>query len=279
MCVVQLVLLHLPNLRHRNFRTKVVSCIVYLSNCSPTRNVKGQIPQEAWSGVKPKLYHLIVIGSIAYAHVPNQGRSKLDDKSVKHMFIGYEANSKGYKLYNPNYEKMILRRDVEFDEEGAWNWEKEKDIYDFVPYFEKGYQEVIVPNEFSTPPPSPTPSIHVASSFKGSSSERTRKMRSIQEIYDETKIINDLFFRFVDSEPLTFDETMKEKSWRQAMEEEIKAIKKNDTWELSNLPKGHEAIGVKWVLKIKKNEKGEVERYKARLVAKGYKQQHGVDYD
>ncbi|RDX99339.1 hypothetical protein CR513_17616, partial [Mucuna pruriens] len=57
------------------------------------------------------------------------------------------------------------------------------------------------------------------------------------------------------------------------MEEEIKAIKKNDTWELSNSPNGHEAIGVKW------NAKGEVERYKERLVAKGYKQQHGVDYD
>ncbi|RDX88513.1 Golgin candidate 5, partial [Mucuna pruriens] len=67
-----------------------------------------------------------------------------------------------------------------------------------------------------------------------------------EEIYDETEIINDLFYLFVDSEPLTFDEAMEEKRWRQAMEEEIKAIKKNDTWELSNLPKGHEAIGVKW---------------------------------
>ncbi|RDX98981.1 hypothetical protein CR513_18035, partial [Mucuna pruriens] len=61
---------------------------------------------------------------------------------------------------------------------------------------------------------------------------------------------------------------MEDKRWRQAMEEEIKVIKKNDTWELSNLPKGYEAIGVKLV-----------ERYKARLVAKGYKQQHEVDYD
>ncbi|RDY01786.1 hypothetical protein CR513_14843, partial [Mucuna pruriens] len=256
----------------KEFWAEVVSCTVYLSNRSPTRNVKGQTPQEPWSGVKPKVDHFRVFGSIAYAIVPNQGRSKLD-RSVKLVFICYDANSKGYKLYNPNSGKMIVSRDIEFDEEEAWNWEKEEAIYDFLPYFEE------VPNEFSTPPPSPTPSIHEASSSEGSPSERTQKMRSIQEIYDETKIINDLFCLFVDNEPLTFDEAIEDKRWRQAMEEEIKAIEKNDTWVVSNLPKGHEAIGVKWVFKIKKNAKGEVERYKARLVAKGYKQQHGVDYD
>ncbi|RDX76872.1 hypothetical protein CR513_43089, partial [Mucuna pruriens] len=31
-------------------------------------------------------------------------------------------------------------------------------------------------------------------------------------------------------EPLTFDKVMEDKRWRQAMEEKIKAIKKNDTW-------------------------------------------------
>ncbi|KAL0561666.1 hypothetical protein IC582_002106 [Cucumis melo] len=63
------------------------------------------------------------------------------------------------------------------------------------------------------------------------------------------------------------------------MDEEIKAIKKNDTWELSTLPNGKKTVGVKWVFKIKRNEKGEVERYKARLVAKGYSQRKGIDYD
>nr|GFB86050.1 reverse transcriptase [Tanacetum cinerariifolium] len=63
------------------------------------------------------------------------------------------------------------------------------------------------------------------------------------------------------------------------MEEEIKSIEKNDTWELTTLPKGQKAIGVKWVYKAKKNAKGEVEKYKSRLVAKGYKQKHGIDYE
>ncbi|KAK6159148.1 hypothetical protein DH2020_006462 [Rehmannia glutinosa] len=62
------------------------------------------------------------------------------------------------------------------------------------------------------------------------------------------------------------------------MDEEIKSIKKNDTWELAQLPKGHKAIGVKWVYKVKKNAKGEVERFKARLVAKGFQQLPGIDY-
>ena len=63
------------------------------------------------------------------------------------------------------------------------------------------------------------------------------------------------------------------------MDKEIKAIKKNDTWELAILPIGKKTIGVKWVYKLKKNEKGEVERYKARLVVKGYSQRQGIDYD
>jgi hypothetical protein len=45
------------------------------------------------------------------------------------------------------------------------------------------------------------------------------------------------------------------------------------------LPKGHRAIGLKWVFKIKKNEHGEVVKHKARLVAKGYVQRQGIDYE
>ena len=80
------------------------------------------------------------------------------------------------------------------------------------------------------------------------------------------------------SDPVSFEEANQEEKWRSAMDEEIRSIEKNKTWELTNLPKGRKAIGVKWVYKTKRNAKGEVQRYKARLVAKGYKQKEGVDY-
>ena len=63
------------------------------------------------------------------------------------------------------------------------------------------------------------------------------------------------------------------------MDEKIKAIEKNDTWELTTLSEGHKSTGVKWIYKKKKNAQGHIEKYKARLVAKGYKQQFGIDYE
>jgi hypothetical protein len=59
---------------------------------------------------------------------------------------------------------------------------------------------------------------------------------------------------------------------------EIKAIERNYTWELTDLPAGAKKIGVKWVYKTKLKEDGEVDKFKARLVAKRYVQQQGIDY-
>jgi hypothetical protein len=41
---------------------------------------------------------------------------KLDDKSKKMIFVGYEQNSKGYKFDNLDEEKMVINKDVEFNE-------------------------------------------------------------------------------------------------------------------------------------------------------------------
>jgi hypothetical protein len=45
------------------------------------------------------------------------------------------------------------------------------------------------------------------------------------------------------------------------------------------LLKGHRPIGLKWVYKLKHDEKGDIIKHKARLVAKGYVQRHEVDFD
>lgn len=63
---------------------------------------------------------------IAYAHGPDQKRKKLDDKGEKCIFISYDTSSKEYRLYNPLTKKVIIARDVEFDETDYWRWSNEE---------------------------------------------------------------------------------------------------------------------------------------------------------
>ncbi|KAL0413028.1 UNVERIFIED_CONTAM: Autophagy-related protein 18a [Sesamum radiatum] len=106
----------------KEYWAKAISCALYLMNRSYTKNVHEKIPQEAWSGYKPVVTHLRIFGSIAYTHIPHQKRTKLDDKSARYVFIGYDQNFKGYKLYNPSNEKIVISRVVEFDEEAQNDW-------------------------------------------------------------------------------------------------------------------------------------------------------------
>ena len=62
------------------------------------------------------------------------------------------------------------------------------------------------------------------------------------------------------------------------MNEEIRSLQKNSTWEVIDLPMGKILVGCRWVFTIKHKMDGTIERFKARLVAKGYTQTYGIDY-
>ncbi|KAJ9519015.1 hypothetical protein QJQ45_026299, partial [Haematococcus lacustris] len=65
--------------------------------------------------------------------------------------------------------------------------------------------------------------------------------------------------------------------WIEAMNAELASLHSNQTWSLEERPANARFLPTKWVLKVKRDAAGNVERYKARLVAKGYFQQSGVD--
>jgi hypothetical protein len=83
----------------------------------------------------------------------------------------------------------------------------------------------------------------------------------------------------IGDKPTSVEEAKASKEWRMAMLEEMASIEENKTWSLVDLPRGHRAIGLKWVFKLKHDEHGEIVKHKVRLVAKGYVQRQGVDFE
>jgi hypothetical protein len=247
-------------------------------------------PQEAWSGYKPSVAHLRIFGCVAYAQVPKAKRRKLDDRGEKCIFVGYSEESKAYKLYNPLTNKVMVSRDVVFSEEESWSWSnKEADKENVVSDESEEQPQVVTSSASPTSPQPVTPSSTQRSPTSGSSSSSdesgrgipTRiRMGSLKDVYERTEEEEtNLFCFYADHEPITFQEAVEEDYWRSAMEEEIQAIQKNNTWELLTLPPKKKTIGVKWVYKIKRTADGGVDRYKARLVAKDYKEKYGIDYE
>jgi hypothetical protein len=82
-----------------------------------------------------------------------------------------------------------------------------------------------------------------------------------------------------DGEPWSFTEAERHAAWRAAMQSEMDAVEKNRTWELADLPRGHNAIILKWVFKLKRDEAGAIDKLKARLVARSFVQREGIDFD
>ena len=155
-------------------------------------------PQEAWTGYKPNVAHLKVFVSVAYGHVPEQKRKKLDDRSAKYIFVGYDSRSKAYKLYDPIEGKLHISRDVQFDETAL--------------YFPT--TSVVEEDESGAWPEVNVPSSHQRQAHKedefSNSTPRILRTRSARELYGATDGIN-LLCLFADCEPISYKEAVKEK--------------------------------------------------------------------
>nr|GEX42470.1 ribonuclease H-like domain, reverse transcriptase, RNA-dependent DNA polymerase [Tanacetum cinerariifolium] len=86
--------------------------------------IKGKediTPYEAIKQRKPNLENLKVFGCIAYAKVPSQHLTMLDDRSTKTVYLGNEQGSKAYRLFDPTTQKICVSRDVNFKEDETWD--------------------------------------------------------------------------------------------------------------------------------------------------------------
>ena len=103
----------------------------------------------------------------------------------------------------------------------------------------------------------------------------TRVRRPSQIFLDSINSIDE-------NEPLSLKEALNRPDgakWKEAVKMEYKPLMDKKIWDLVQLPKNRQALGCKWVFKIKRKVDGSLDNNKARLVAKGYNQIEGLDHN
>ena len=104
-------MLHYAGIQER-FWAEAVLNANYVKNRVPTKSVEGMVPYEAFWGRKPSVDYF----RDAFAQIPQVGRKKFDPRSKKVVFMGYDQESKAYRLWDPEKNRVIINRDVKFNE-------------------------------------------------------------------------------------------------------------------------------------------------------------------
>ena len=301
------------------FWAEAVNTAAYLVNFSPSSATGFKTPFEMRYGRPADYSHLRVFGCDAYVLTPSQLRSKLEAKSKKCILLGYQRGVKGYRLWDPVACKLIVSRDVSFNEsrsskegensqssrtdkgkspipdtvEGEISHEgvhdrREVDApgMELVPVMEQEEQVIV-----GVPQIQPAAADQPESSTRRTSSRSTRAPTRYGQWADSSKLDDidiapeddQMALILEEGEPSSYQEACaseQKHEWNAAMQRELQSLSDNKTWELVKLPSDQQVVDSKWVYKLKDSPSdGGDKIYKARLVAKGFTQEKGVDYN
>lgn len=205
---------------------------------------------------------------------------KLDDRSRMLVHLGTEPRSKAYRLYDPSTRKVIVSRDVVFDEARGWNWNNEgtetQNDQSFVvklgEFGNHGVDEEETPKTINTVTKTEEAedTNSVSKQCVNEEDPNSATKQSMNEEYEEVqplrrserqttkpKYLDDYILLseelgeevllYLNNEPRNFGEAKGSKEWTRACEEEIESIVKNRTWDLVDLPYGAKPIGLKCI--------------------------------
>lgn len=93
--------------------------VVYLANilnATPSSALSDTTSFEVWNRRKPDLSAYRTFGCRAFVHIQKKERTAFGSHTRPCVFIGFEDGFKGWKVYDPKAKKVIISRDVIFDE-------------------------------------------------------------------------------------------------------------------------------------------------------------------
>lgn len=252
----------------------------YLLNRSPTSTL-DVTPAEAWNQRKINLNNIRVFGCNAFAKVL-EPQKKLNDRSRKYILVGYAPN--GYRLWDSEKRKIIIARDIKFEEETKILTEtprgegiilrqniEDQDDENENDSSAEGEEEVL---DTSTEDSDST-----SEEYQDAEREEIKPMEQTTTVRKSTrerrppKRYDDYYSYLTYTEAIT---GLEKKEWKRAIEEEKKSLQQNDTWKVVDKAEARDRklLTSKWVFKEKENG-----QRKARLVVRGCQQKSGIDYN
>lgn len=285
-----------------NLWAEAVNSAVYILNRTGTSTVKNETPFELWYGKKAEFEHFRIFGSDVYVHVPKQRRKKLDRKAKKCIFIGYDKDVKGYRVLDPETNKIEFARDVKFlsNEFSTVNENSEIEVDSKECDDDEATIEIVNNSKDDDEQLQPQQDDSVGSLINQQCQRVTRRRNTELDQLDRSVVVQSRLrsgnssgnssammallaeAEEIDDEPKSYEEAITSddsNEWKTAMQSEYDSLIKNQTWILVEKPKHQKLIDNKWVFKVKRHPDGTIERYKARVVARGFTQEHGIDYE
>ena len=98
---------------------KAYRTTVYIQNRCPHIALGRKTAEKVFTGTRPDVSHIRIFGSVCYCHVHADNRKKLDPSGEKGLLVEYNETSKAYRVYIPTRKRIIVSRDVQFDEDRA----------------------------------------------------------------------------------------------------------------------------------------------------------------
>ncbi|KAG8483654.1 hypothetical protein CXB51_023307 [Gossypium anomalum] len=297
--------------------TDAFGCAVYLINRLPSSPLGSLSPYEKLFHVKPNYSFLRVFGCLCFPSLRCFNSHKLQFRSSPCIFLGYSSSHHGYRCQD-KYGRIFISRHVMFHESTFPFKDFSSSAQSPVATSPSSTKLLVLPSttppilssvvsrpqvDTSSSPPlttsfnarqsaSPTPitnSSNPSSSMPiNSLSQPTHPLsaplnshamvtRSKAGIFKPKAFLTKATSLSSDT-PADIHEAMQSPDWAVAVNSELQALLKNNTWTLSTLPANRRVVGCKWLFKVKRKADGTVDRYKARLVAKGFSQHAGFDF-
>ncbi|KAA0043342.1 reverse transcriptase [Cucumis melo var. makuwa] len=244
---------------------------------------------------------LRVFGCTAYVHSFGPNQTKFTPRAQACVFVGYPFHQCGYKCFHPPSKKYFVIMDVTFCEnrpyfpishlQGESEEFKKRSrvpyqsaqalVQDSKPPRDQGMENPIEPCTNNTMNENGRSDVTVLENVeeKNSGDEievRTETSNNEAEQghtgkldkYDpslDLPIALRKFTRFDSTTiPKNIHIALECPEWKNAVMEEMKALEKNNTWEICALPKGHKPVGCKWVFTLKYKADGTLDRHKTR---------------